>query len=667
MLCTSWTCESLINIRRDTEVDSATNGHNSWISFVSTLEQVFHQQINVNSTVEFESFLVKQYLEGADVLIGLMTDESIKVGLQCYQNVSHHMSQQLQMLGAEKLLSRATSLATHANLMSNINVDSDISVQSQQILLLGKLYSTGMKCLRKLRLAFCSKESHANCIMYVASGLLNLGDSCYANSPFVLSSIESGDVFPREEFGDTPFDMSVQAFSLLAEQDKYKNEAIKGLLLAAQKWLHYGSKLIDFEARQWFVMGDLSVATNFLKAGKLCYERGLLTCKTILELDPCGRLQYVDYVTDISIKITEVSKRITELEADPGTRTNFHVTRWRIDPNTVTQLQVHKDAEFERDIILFMDTMFPPNITLLPESFTHSLPAEAESRNFIKRLFLALACGPLQMTTSQKEYLEGNPEYDLVDWNYPLATALAHGGRVLFDVSGCSGEHVFNLLLTGDKSKKYAREGNRLMATHKLSYTYDSDKYKEVKPNIAENLKMGCEGVHTGLNVSFGGVGSRDFSGDMIGPAGSTIRNNKILPLRQHGHFYLQHRSDKNSAGTQRGALLIGLEGVEPQTFTKKMSFGVESKNMFGSGHGLGASSKVSVTGGDKLHILLRPEFPDEIGCLRVQLTDEKVCILVQKIAKILSMDEEEQKVFFGQLLSRELSASDRTTYFNSV
>jgi Novel toxin 11 len=152
----------------------------------------------------------------------------------------------------------------------------------------------------------------------------------------------------------------------------------------------------------------------------------------------------------------------------------------------------------------------------------------------------------------------------------PIASLLAHGGRIIVAVPKGKGEELVQAI-AGD-----AELTTRLTSTHDISIN-DKGEFKEkngqfvgLKNSFSKNNK------NRGLNINIGGYGERDIHGNNIGnESGATGENGHVL-------FYTTSRNNKDF-------VLIGIEGSAPG---KNGSFGF---------HGLGKKNELSAFGTVKM------------------------------------------------------------------
>ncbi|MBM3632726.1 MAG: hypothetical protein FJX03_03335 [Alphaproteobacteria bacterium] len=360
------------------------------------------------------------------------------------------------------------------------------------------------------------------------------------------------------------------------------------------------------------------------------------------------------------------------MTSQPVCTPKITIQDWKIAPGTwgTGKPEMEKKdslsltKQFTADIVVFFNTMFPSNER---EKSIHTckraIPAqqksqacldkklmiEDERQNFVKRLFLILADAPLQFTE------QANNIPSLKTWPYPLAVALSHGQRILFDMEIGDGNTLYNLLLTGDFSKIPQIDMTRLGASHGFSAEMLNGKLeiKEKKlgglKNLPKNMMLGITGKHRGVNIAIGGVGNPDKFNQEIAPEGFRYDNSTktVSPKVQHGHAYLQ----VSNFNKNRSALMVGIEGSMPCT---------TCSNMYGNKHtaksGFVSSENLpSLMGGQKMLPLLKERqcaFPAPIGGMWVKGIDKEYLDHLNKLFQtVLQMPIGDQEKLFKEIL----------------
>jgi len=212
-------------------------------------------------------------------------------------------------------------------------------------------------------------------------------------------------------------------------------------------------------------------------------------------------------------------------------------------------------TEMKNDVIITYQTLFAQSSRHAPWRPKLS-PAEEEAHDlrvlFLKRLFLCLAACKLTFCTEENGT-------NMRPWPFPLASALAHGNRILVRLDGVHWHDFLNLLLFGDpKAHHWTSEDvpspfwARWAATHAIGLHPNSRLYeRRLKSGSAfKNVKDGFLGHHLGMDLPIGGLGNRappcKHGPLFVGSAGVPFRRNaggvdvKYMEDIQHGHLYLR-------------------------------------------------------------------------------------------------------------------------------
>jgi hypothetical protein len=259
---------------------------------------------------------------------------------------------------------------------------------------------------------------------------------------------------------------------------------------------------------------------------------------------------------------------------DPPYQIGRHLTR--IDENTPDEqkdtLTRERDAQIRKT---FVDTFVYPGLAAdHPNAQRHRRHVE-RANDVLAKVFLILRHGLKVYSTEQSghvDYREGD-----------VARALAHGGRVNIRIPQlAAGERPYELthwlgvtrersLLTGARPVDPAKR--RLYATHHMSI---GDNTAEGRGHFEEQGEFSATMANlvdphshlAGINLTIGGLGNKDFNGDVILPDGG------------HGHLFL---GIKPPTGKRDGALEVGIETAGPGGTTPD-----------GYKHGIGSSEKNS-------------------------------------------------------------------------
>ena len=306
--------------------------------------------------------------------------------------------------------------------------------------------------------------------------------------------------------------------------------------------------------------------------------------------------------------------------------------------------------QIQKDIIIYYNTLFPSvgkiSALRLKENM---LQDDEKRRNFLKRVFLLLADGSLKYTTV------ANDQKSLKLWDYPLAVALGHGQRIIFNLID-TGQYkpLYNLLLAGDYNTKPTIDKSRLTASH--GFKLNGSQVEEVKLGgkvsaIIKNFKIGVTGHHQGVNFALGGLGNPDLYGRLIGPHGHPIdpKKRELISKIQHGHVYLQGIN----FNSKQAAIMLGIEGSAPSDIRHLGGY----MNMYGSTHtaqsGLVDSiNEISVTGGEKMALLFKDKAPARYGGMWVNLQAQDLTRFNRLCERVLNLPEKTQQIIFQALLS---------------
>eukprot|EP01080_Neovahlkampfia_damariscottae_P007979 gene7979-12444_t len=219
-------------------------------------------------------------------------------------------------------------------------------------------------------------------------------------------------------------------------------------------------------------------------------------------------------------------------------------------------------------------------------------PGNDSRKGLLRRIFLTLRYGNFLFSSKEGEWKYWSQT------NWPIATALSHGGRILIQTPLLSNslndkerDHTFwnwlitgsiegdlskfvSTLTTGDEAENEDKIlFKRLAATHSIDYK-DKNNIEiingEVQKNIYETKTMGFNfrdtkvfsnedhslqhHRHWGFNIPLGGHDQESFLGEKISANG------------EYGHFYLYYMSPSSK---RNGGILIGLEGSEYNKYSQ--------------------------------------------------------------------------------------------------
>lgn len=338
------------------------------------------------------------------------------------------------------------------------------------------------------------------------------------------------------------------------------------------------------------------------------------------------------------------------LKAETWGRGDLEVAK--IDPNSVMK-------QFKADIIIFYNSLFPSNDLQNQTLSCQKSPKtckndkfllELERQDFLKRVILVLADAPLKFSQ------EGNNQSTAKEWSYPLAAALTHGQRIVFDLYGVGdGNPFYNLLLAGSPFKKNKIDMTRTAASHGFSsaivkgqVVVHEEKLRGFQGTL-KNFKIGLKGQHKGVNIALGGLGNPDKDNLMIAPEGYRYnpKNHKILSDIQHGHVYMQVAKFSKD----RAAMMLGIEGSTPNCRGCEDMYGHKhtAKSGFQKSTGL-----ASITGGEKMQPLLKNRgcpAPAMYGGMWVKINEQDMNHLTRLFRAVFSKPLAEQKELFKKLL----------------
>jgi len=222
-------------------------------------------------------------------------------------------------------------------------------------------------------------------------------------------------------------------------------------------------------------------------------------------------------------------------------------------------------------------------------------PGDTQTSEIITRLFTILYHAGVMY------YGKDNQWHDWYDSDYPIASVVSHGGRVLIQLPRASQTVAYSRVMTPSKfSIKKVRTSANEDADHSFWNWFTNPKVKArnagshslkaLHPPVATisghqkclqegGLSLGtlAKGRHYGVNVWAGGFGNvNPISGNTINQEGC------------HGHLYIFYRPPRPA---KYGGILIGCEGCEDG----------KTDDMSGITHNFRAiSSEMGVTGGKK-------------------------------------------------------------------
>jgi hypothetical protein len=178
-----------------------------------------------------------------------------------------------------------------------------------------------------------------------------------------------------------------------------------------------------------------------------------------------------------------------------------------------------------------------------------------QATEILRRVFILLQAGLKKFDSKSDGY---------VDWQGPVATALSHGGRVNIRIPRLTGGRAATDLTDwlgiteGGERDEEGAVFDRGFATHRIDVAKDTKKkrghFKE-KGGMGASITNKMKGdTHIwGMNLSVGGLGNRDFNGDVILPDGG------------HGHLFIGFRPPTTEMD---GALQVGVETTGPHALS---------------------------------------------------------------------------------------------------
>jgi hypothetical protein len=310
---------------------------------------------------------------------------------------------------------------------------------------------------------------------------------------------------------------------------------------------------------------------------------------------------------------------------------------WEVDKNLTQQIAM--------DPRLLFATLFPlqDKVTL----FTNNLPKadkdlvgeSQRASRILLRFFVAMAWGRLQYCVGE------NDKDHLLDWTLPLATALSHGQRVVFEADGISKwksvNKIYDTFINGDMNIHLSKDPySRAASSH--AFSFSDGVLTEKKANFAQSVGSVLVSHDHGVNLAFGGLGSVSYDRNLVGPCGYRASAKSPYALDngfQTGHLFIL--TDDNG-GVLSTATIAGLAaGIEPAAFGKQ--------NMWGAGHDSTSGTKNSEDeyapgGGDKMQRLL-PRPPAKYGGMWVIFNDPDAFETLNKVITAVDLMSEANRM----------------------
>ncbi|WP_437481050.1 hypothetical protein WME75_36815 [Sorangium sp. So ce1014] len=147
------------------------------------------------------------------------------------------------------------------------------------------------------------------------------------------------------------------------------------------------------------------------------------------------------------------------------------------------------------------------------------------------------------------EIYDGTAKSHVPLQDVPVAKLLSHGGRVNIQIPPSSEPYALteHLGITDSNGKPRPGVFKRAFGTHHIAL--DDGKFKEQGGHVAAIKSKLDDTELYGINLAVGGLGLKDFNGDVILPDGA------------HGHMFIGYRPPKPD---RPGALQIGMETTGP-------------------------------------------------------------------------------------------------------
>jgi hypothetical protein len=340
--------------------------------------------------------------------------------------------------------------------------------------------------------------------------------------------------------------------------------------------------------------------------------------------------------------------------------------------------------QMQRDVRFMYATLFPDasRATLLEDSIKLANPngvpleltreATQKRTRFLGRLFLAMALGGMKYT------LKEDDRNALLDWKWPLATALAHGQRVVFEFhGGYTDAALYDLLVNGATTLPRDTAGiandpyGRTFSSHGISYETKAGATRVVEEKRSlldpRQVSSSAWGENHGINLPVGGYGNVRLDGALVGPCGYAVdnRTHKVDTKSQHGHLlFYSRKTEKGPSGTGPERWTTGfLAGIEPTD--------IGCTSMFKTGHGVtsGAQDSTkdpSIFNGLKMKKLLPPDGPAasrgpaQYGGMWVVFPDtDAIDNLARLIANVEALPLAEQQEVFYTILGLDGPAAN--------
>ncbi|WP_439944141.1 PE-PGRS family protein [Streptomyces sp. BBFR115] len=268
---------------------------------------------------------------------------------------------------------------------------------------------------------------------------------------------------------------------------------------------------------------------------------------------------------------------VREAGRDTPISPDYTLGRFMLTQTPATSPEEKRDLERERDEQIratAVDTLYPAGIAperLHPDGIPETAPAKGKGKSTAAD-FAGQDARAREMLTKVLLILQhGLKLYDpeagahVADYEKDVIRALAHGGRVNIRIPALSSPSApayslpqFLGVTQDDRTNTRAGDVvDRGFATHRTSIGANKEgkpgTFKEKGGPLASLTNVVSVGADRpdlwGQNISGGGLGSRDWNGDVVLPDGS------------HGHMLLVHHRPTTK---KDGSLQIGIETLAP-------------------------------------------------------------------------------------------------------
>lgn len=268
---------------------------------------------------------------------------------------------------------------------------------------------------------------------------------------------------------------------------------------------------------------------------------------------------------------------VREAGRDTPISPDYTLGRFMLTQTPATSPEEKRDLERERDEQIratAVDTLYPAGIAperLHPDGIPETAPAKGKGKSTAAD-FAGQDARAREMLTKVLLILQhGLKLYDpeagahVADYEKDVIRALAHGGRVNIRIPALSSASApayslpqFLGVTQDDRTNTRAGDVvDRGFATHRTSIGANKEgkpgTFKEKGGPLASLTNVVSVGADRpdlwGQNISGGGLGSRDWNGDVVLPDGS------------HGHMLLVHHRPTTK---KDGSLQIGIETLAP-------------------------------------------------------------------------------------------------------